>query len=113
LAPLTALVKRAGEGPQCGGGYVDSRSWDGAIDGFIGNCRTQNPARFKATITYKYGTAVAYGCNYGNGQECWGDQVNGFFTSLKSTCGNSEKGYYNLPKSKASYGVTDSGSGYC
>jgi hypothetical protein len=66
------LVRRAGEGPQCGGSYIDYRSWDGAIDGLITLCRAQNPARFKASISANSGSALAYGCNYGNGQECWG-----------------------------------------
>jgi hypothetical protein len=107
------LVKRADEGPRCLGGTIDSRSWDGAIDGFIAMCRFQNPARFTSSIMYKSGSAVAYGCNYGKGQECGGDHVNNFFTSLKSTCGNDQRSYYNVPKWKATYGVTNSGTSYC
>jgi hypothetical protein len=108
-----ALLKRAGEGPQCGGAYVDSRDWDGAIDAFIATCRAGNPARVKKSLSVRSGNAVAYSCDYGKGHDCWGDQVNSFFTSLKGTCGNSQASYYNLPKSKASYGVTSVGVGFC
>jgi hypothetical protein len=106
-----ALSRRKPQGSYCQGNYIDPTSWDGAIDGLLGICKWSN--HFSKAIAYQSGNAIAYGCNYGNGQECYYDSVNSFFTWLKSDCGNNQQGYYSYPKWKVSYGVVGVGNSYC
>ncbi|PMD22615.1 hypothetical protein NA56DRAFT_747867 [Hyaloscypha hepaticicola] len=81
---------------QCGGGYF-----------FSGR-----------SIAAYYGTGVAFGCNYGNGQTCHSDQLWSDFGAINSQCGftsgaQAGAGWYSHNSWKATYGRTAAASGFC
>ena len=65
------------------------------------------------TTSYKWGSAVAYGCNYGNGQTVTGSWLAAQFASIAQECGSSTAGWIAYPDWKASYGIDNSGVGFC
>ena len=68
---------------------------------------------FSHSISFTYGSATAYGCDYGNGQTISGGQFTDYLDMVQSECGDDEAGYYDVPSSKASFGITASGVGFC
>lgn len=112
LAP-PVLGKRAKKGSYCQGFYLNPTDVMGAEDGLVGYCNWDDPAVFSKAISYQSGNAVAYGCNYGNGQKCYGNQIQPFFNQLTSDCGGNQAAWYSYPDWKVSYGVTGVGNSYC
>ena len=66
-----------------------------------------------SSVSYKIGTAVAYGCNYGDGQTVTGDFLAAQFGNIAGQCGGSSGGYVSYPDWKASYGIDSAAAGYC
>ncbi|EKG22373.1 Ankyrin [Macrophomina phaseolina MS6] len=70
------------------------------------------------SIAQVSGGAVAYACNYGNGQTCHSGDVWSFFAQVNSKCGftngaSAGAGWYSVNSWKAAYGRTTTGSGFC
>ena len=65
------------------------------------------------TTSYKYGSAVAYGCNYGGGQTISGSWLAAQFSRISQQCGTSGSGWVTYPDWKASYGIDSSAVGFC
>lgn len=59
------------------------------------------------------GSALAFGCNYGNGQTCHASDVSKFYSELDQKCGKAQAGWYSIEDWKASYGRDTNPSGYC
>ncbi|KAI0800220.1 hypothetical protein C8Q74DRAFT_398872 [Fomes fomentarius] len=64
------------------------------------------------------GDAVAYGCNYGNGQTCHSGDLWSFFGQINSKCGfthgaSAGAGWYAATGWKAAYGRASAGTGFC
>lgn len=64
-------------------------------------------------ISSVYGSAVAYGCDYANGQTIGGVEMTGYQNSISAQCGADKEGYFRLPYVKSSYGRTVAGNGFC
>lgn len=65
------------------------------------------------SVSYKYGSAVAYGCNYGKGQTITGTWLAAQFGRIAQECGASGGGWTTYPDWKASYGLDSSAAGFC
>jgi hypothetical protein len=65
------------------------------------------------STSYKSGSAVSYGCNYGNGQTISGSWLAAQFGNIAQNCGSTGAGYVSYPSWKASYGVDGSGVSFC
>ncbi|RYP05520.1 hypothetical protein DL765_009820 [Monosporascus sp. GIB2] len=65
------------------------------------------------STSYKYGSAVAYGCNYGNGQTITGSWLAAQYAAIGQKCGSNSPGWVAYPDWKSSYGVDQSGVGFC
>jgi hypothetical protein len=65
------------------------------------------------SISYRSNSAVAYGCNYGNGQTINGNWLEAQFGLIAEDCGTSSPGYISFPQWKAAYGISSSGVGFC
>ena len=70
------------------------------------------------SIAKVYDDAVAYGCNYGNGQTCTSNLMWTFYAQINSKCGfthgaQAGAGWYYSPSLKASYGRASAGTGFC
>lgn len=112
MTPGSDLSKRAGIGPQCQSPAMavsDIQAAQGGLAGFFGN----GNAFYAKSVSNYNGGAVAFGCNYGNGQTMDANTFNGFMSSLDTACGNTHAAYYNHPDWKASYGRTQSSSSFC
>ena len=76
-----------------------------------------NGYSYSHTVAKISGGAIAYGCDYGNGQTCYFGDVNGFFNSIRGSCGtsgsNDRSGWYSKSSWKATYGWTTTGNGVC
>lgn len=72
-----------------------------------------NGADFSGVTSQVYGNAVAYGCDYGNGQDCHASDVSGFYNNVDGTCGPQIAGWWTQSSWKAAYGRTTTGDGYC
>jgi hypothetical protein len=68
---------------------------------------------YQSPWTYKVGTAVAYGCNYGNGQEVAGPWLSAQFANIATTCGSAGPGYVSYPDWKAQYGIDSTSVSLC
>ena len=69
--------------------------------------------QFFKTISIKSGSAVAYGCDYGNGQTLSNSDFSGYMGSVSTRCGATSAGFFNLPQFKAAYGRTNAGISFC
>lgn len=107
----TTHTRRAGGGVQCQGLMFAAGDASAAAAG-LAHALDGNPAFFHAT-SFVSGTAVAYGCDYGNGQHIGGTELTGYMNDIAAACGAGKQGYFNIPSAKASYGVTTAGSGFC
>jgi hypothetical protein len=65
------------------------------------------------STSYKWNSAVAYGCNYGKGQTINGNWLAAQWSLIAQSCGTSSPGYISFPQWKAAYGVDSSGVGFC
>ncbi|KAN0086669.1 hypothetical protein V8E54_000357 [Elaphomyces granulatus] len=65
------------------------------------------------STSYKWSSAVAYGCNYGKGQTFSGNWLAAQFAQIAQSCGTSSPGYISFPQWKAAYGIDSSGVGFC
>jgi len=81
-----------------------------AIKGLAEKCGSG--LSYSKKISYKYGSVVAYGCDYGKGQKCHQEDVDGFFRNLCVQCGD-KAAWWSQPSWKASYGYTADGISYC
>lgn len=68
---------------------------------------------FRGTISSVSGSAVAYGCDYGNGQTMSSEQFQEFMSALDGQCGAATAGWYSIPDWAASYGRTNAGVSFC
>lgn len=67
----------------------------------------------ESSVSYKSGSAVAYGCNYGDGQTITGPWLGAQFALIEKECGPLGGGWIAFPDWKASYGFDNSGVGFC
>ncbi|GJE86666.1 hypothetical protein PsYK624_027470 [Phanerochaete sordida] len=104
-------TRRSGGGVQCQGLTFAAGDASAAAAG-LAHALDGNPSFFHAT-SFVSGTAVAYGCDYGNGQHIGGTELTGYINDIAAACGAGKQGYFNIPSAKASYGVTTAGSGFC
>ncbi|KAJ6473879.1 hypothetical protein C8R45DRAFT_1103548 [Mycena sanguinolenta] len=108
--PSAKFGKR--DGVTCGGGSGSAGDFaqaDQMLANFFGNGNT-----FKGKdIAYYYGSAVAFGCNYGNGQTDTASQWDSNVNDINQDCGVAGSGWYSYPSSKASFGRTLSSESFC
>ncbi|KAI0138699.1 hypothetical protein F4776DRAFT_663068 [Hypoxylon sp. NC0597] len=83
-----------------------------AEQGFENNFGNGN-SFYGKTVSYKYGSAVAYGCNYGHGQTVTGTWLAAQFAAIAQSCGAQSAGWVSYPDWKASYGIDNAGVGFC
>lgn len=103
------VQKRAATGAYCNGYYIGANV-QSTVDDFI----TEFGGRyFKTAIAWQDNGAIAYGCDYGNGQYPQTSDLQNFFASIANTCGSNSAGWWSQEDWAASYGVVGSGSGYC
>lgn len=104
-------LKRGGTGVICQTPSMDSADALQAIQGLANLFNTQ--PNFSHSVSFSFGTATAYGCDYGHGQRMSGVEVTGYLNTVQFDCSNTKAGYFNLPDAKASYGLTTNGVGFC
>ena len=89
--------------------YDDMIAAEQGLDQFF-----QNGNSFSGkTTSYKWSSAVAYGCNYGKGQHITGNWLAAQWALIAQNCGTSSAGYISFPQWKAAYGIDSSGVGFC
>ncbi|KAI0319775.1 hypothetical protein OF83DRAFT_1169917 [Amylostereum chailletii] len=106
------LTARASTGPFCQSVQAsasDISNAEHALANFFGG----GTSFFGSSVSMYSGSAVAYGCNYGNGQTMSSQEFLGYVSVLDAKCGGQNAAYYNLPSSKSSYGRTASSQGFC
>ncbi|RDA91960.1 hypothetical protein CP533_1363 [Ophiocordyceps camponoti-saundersi (nom. inval.)] len=104
----------SGDAYFCSGWKVKAKDAEEAVEGFAGLCG--NGRRFESVMAYAVGTAVAYGCSYGNpGVTCAHGAYNatGFLRGLQHACGKGNTGFFFLAKEAVSYGVSNLRDYYC
>lgn len=75
-----ADAKRDGTGVHCQSPTVDPSDATAAINGLAAMFGTQ--PNFSHSISYSSGAAMAFGCDYGNGQTMNGEEFTGFSPSV-------------------------------
>lgn len=105
------LQVRAPYGVQCQDDEVSSSDITGAQNALANSFNSG--LTFHKKISTVFNSAVAYGCDYGNGQFMTSTEYLGYMSAISTNCGSSAAGYYNLPSSKSSYGRTSSALGFC
>lgn len=111
-AERRVLQVRAGFGVQCQGDVEVSSNDINNAQNSLGNSFGSG-ITFHKKISAVSGSAVAYGCDYGNGQFMTSTEYLGYMSAITTNCGSTVAGYYNLPSSKSSYGRTSSSVGFC
>jgi len=111
---LYALEARAPTGVYCQTWLnmnTDDRS--SANSALIKACGSGGLYFSSKSIASVRGSAIAYGCNYGNGQTCYGRDLDLFFLNLGFNCGLDKAAWWSQQNWKASYGYTVSGQKFC
>lgn len=89
--------------------YGDVLIAERALEGMF-----QNGGSFSdKSVSFKYGSVVAYGCNYGHGQNITGTWLAAQFGQIAAECGATDGGWVSYPEWKASYGLDSSRAGFC
>ncbi|PHH71172.1 hypothetical protein CDD80_5473 [Ophiocordyceps camponoti-rufipedis] len=92
----------------CTGAYVDGLDARSAIEGFNAMCG--HGRHFEKVLAYVHGTAVAYGCSFGNGNghTCAYGSYNSssFLRGIEGACGKDTAGVFVLPDEKVAYGLS-------
>lgn len=109
--PTVPHTKRAYNGAHCVSYSYDQYDWQLATQGLEQQCGSGTP--YSNVISYQSGITVAYGCNYGNGQVCVGTEIEGLYSQFSSACGDGWYGWWEQGDWAASYGVTDTTTGFC
>ncbi|KAI1142536.1 hypothetical protein F5Y05DRAFT_371431 [Hypoxylon sp. FL0543] len=65
------------------------------------------------SVSATYGSVVAYGCNYGNGQTITSSWLAAQYQLIAQNCGTTSPGWISYPDWKASYGIDSADSGFC
>lgn len=118
VAPLSkravrrSLAERVDYGVQCQDDVQMNSDDASASTNSLANIFDDGFLFFK-TISAKSGSAVTYGCDYGHGQSMTSDQLFEYMTDVATECGSGSAGYFNVPQSKASFGRTNVGIGFC
>ncbi|KAF2824446.1 hypothetical protein CC86DRAFT_384076 [Ophiobolus disseminans] len=107
----SALVAR-GSRAHCSNHGVDAASLAGAQRAFAEMCGNGYWFNSRA-IAQVWGSAIAYGCNYGNGQTCHSADVWSFYGGIDNGCGYASAGWWSMEEWKASYGREVNPAGYC
>jgi hypothetical protein len=87
------------DGVSCGGGNGSASDFAQADQTLANFFRDGNTFMGK-DIAYYYGSAVAFGCNYGNGQTVAAEQWNNNVNAINQQCGVAGSGWYSYPSSK-------------
>ncbi|KAF4592019.1 mannose-6-phosphate isomerase, class I [Ophiocordyceps camponoti-floridani] len=99
----------------CTGAYVDGVDARAAIVGFNAMCGYGR--HFDKVLAYVHGTAVAYGCSFGDGKghTCAYGNYNSssFLRGIEGACGKDKTGLFVLPDEKVSYGLTHIQNNIC
>lgn len=106
------LVSRAATGAYCSNHGINASDLNNAQNAFISMCGDGYWFSSRA-IALVRGSAIVYGCNYGNGQTCHAGDVASFLGSIDSKCGKAAAGWYSKNEWKASYGRETNPAGYC
>ncbi|KAI9858415.1 MAG: hypothetical protein M1813_007519 [Trichoglossum hirsutum] len=107
---LETLKKR--DGATCDSFQLDGNDADGATDGLAEWFGCGQQFKGKNGASYKWGSVVAYGCDYGNGQSYTSIQFLSDIAAVKAKCG-SNAGYFAHSSWKSSYGLTQTSQGFC
>lgn len=113
-APAYALDKRDKDQgyPVCQRPAMARSDIVAAVNG-LNNFFGGGNAFYGKSVSNYHGGAVAYGCNYGNGQSMDAGRFNDMMNSLDTSCGNTHAGYFDHPGWKSSYGRAQSSSSFC
>ncbi|KAK3369424.1 hypothetical protein B0T24DRAFT_668887 [Lasiosphaeria ovina] len=68
---------------------------------------------FSSAISRVVYNAVAYGCDYGHGQNSHSSDIRAFYNDIDGTCDTGVPCWYSKPGWAASYGRTNTGTGFC
>ncbi|KAH0559148.1 hypothetical protein GP486_004317 [Trichoglossum hirsutum] len=107
-----ATVDKRDTGAHCNklaGSPNDFFTAEGGLGMFFGD----NGQNFKKAISYKFGNAVAFGCDYGKGQQYTGCQLYSDIDAVDSLCGKGGAGWNAHESSKSSYGRTLLSEPFC
>lgn len=110
-APAHAAIEARRTGVKCQKISINDDDREQAVTGLIAKCGTG--LSFKKKISYKYGSVVAYGCDYGKGQKCHKKELQVFFSALYAQCSGENAAKWLQPKWKSSYGYTADGIPFC
>lgn len=111
-ASSTGPVELKSTGPACGGGVGNADDMADAENALADEFGDGITFQGKS-VSYTYSSAVAFVCNYGNGQTVTSGQYLGYISSVDAYCGSDVAGWYSYPSSKATYGRTLSGENFC
>jgi hypothetical protein len=103
-------ARKTGSG--CNNYDMNAADLGNAENGLVAFCGQGHQWSGKS-ISQVYGTAVVFGCNYGNNQRCDGDTVRSYFNNIDRDCGYAAAGFWSQENDKVSYGRVSTGGGYC
>jgi|SRR5579862_8871765 len=94
--------------PSLNGSPSDFLGAEGGLAVFFGTGQS-----FVGTQTYKSGNAVAFGCDYGNGQEYTACQLTSDVQAIDALCGQGGAGWSSHESWKSTYGRTLLSESFC
>ncbi|KAH0556090.1 hypothetical protein GP486_005972 [Trichoglossum hirsutum] len=107
---LASLERR--DGPVCSSFELDQNDANSATNGLAAWFGCGRSFKGKSEASYKSGSVVAFGCDYGDGQTYTSDKYLDDIAAVKAKCGNSA-GWFAHDSWKSSYGFTQTSQSYC
>ncbi|CAF0820613.1 unnamed protein product [Didymodactylos carnosus] len=92
--------------------YFSTADMDKAIEGLAQFFGTGNSFYARSVSSY-YGSAVAFGCNYGNGQHMDAEFFRNEQNLINTKCGSGRGGWNGHESWKSSYGRTSAAKSFC
>ncbi|KAI9858414.1 MAG: hypothetical protein M1813_007518 [Trichoglossum hirsutum] len=95
----------------CSNYYVGGSDLPGAVKGLTDFFGAGNS--FRKNYSFKYGSVIAFACDYGRGQTYTSQQFLADMAAVDGVCGPQGAGWNSHKSAKSSYGRTQSSQSFC
>ncbi|KAJ3497473.1 hypothetical protein NLG97_g1877 [Lecanicillium saksenae] len=112
--PIKRWQGQAAAGAFCTRREINADDVDRAIERFGDLCGTGHT--FTSVLAVQSGSAISYGCFYGNGETTCYNNANsgpGLIRRAVDYCGRGRSAWYSLPSGQVSYGVNNFNQPFC
>lgn len=109
--PASAILKRDNFGAHCNGIQSSPNDIYWATHDLGQAC--DNLGWWHSAISYQFQGAIAYACDYGNGNHCDSTSMMARSTLIDIACGSDREGWYTVSNWKYAEGRTNAGTGFC